>query len=72
MRMLFKSLLRNIGRARPAAAVRASTPAELMVAARARFDANDLVRAQLLFEDVLELDPGHADALHFLGLTGHR
>ena len=43
-----------------------------MVEGRARFDANDLVRAQLLFEDVLELDPGHADALHFMGLTGHR
>ncbi|MBI5912155.1 MAG: tetratricopeptide repeat protein [Betaproteobacteria bacterium] len=72
MRMLFKSLLRNIGRASPKAAARALTPAELMAEARARFDANDLVRAQLLFEDVLELDPGHADALHFLGLTGHR
>lgn len=43
-----------------------------MAEGRARFEANDLVRAQLLFEDVLELDPGHADALHFLGLTGHR
>ncbi len=43
-----------------------------MAEARARFDANDLVRAQLLFEDVLELEPRHADALHFLGLTGHR
>ena len=43
-----------------------------MTEARERFDANDLVRAQLLFEDVLELDPGHADALHFLGLTGQR
>jgi len=72
MRMLFKSLLRNIGRASPKAAARAPTPAELMAEARARFDANDLVRAQLLFEDVLELEPGHADALHFLGLTGHR
>ena len=72
MRMLFKSLLRNIGRASSKAAVRAPTPAELMAEARARFDANDLVRAQLLFEDVLELEPGHADALHFMGLTGHR
>jgi protein O-GlcNAc transferase len=72
MRMLFKSLLRNIRRAPPKAVALAPTPAELMTEARARFDANDLVRAQLLFEDVLELDPGHADALHFLGLTGHR
>ena len=72
MRMLFKSLLRNIRRAPSQAAAPAPTPAELMAEARARFDANDLVRAQLLFEDVLELDPGHADALHFLGLTGHR
>jgi predicted O-linked N-acetylglucosamine transferase (SPINDLY family) len=70
--MLFKSLLRNIGRAPSKAAARAPTPAELMAEARARFDANDLVRAQLLFEDVLELEPGHADALHFMGLTGHR
>lgn len=70
--MLFKSLLRNIGRASPKAATHARTPAELMTEARARFDANDLVAAQLLFEDVLELEPEHADALHFLGLTGHR
>jgi protein O-GlcNAc transferase len=72
MRMLFKSLWRNIGRASPKVPARAPTPAELMTEARARFEANDLVRAQLLFEDVLELDPEHADALHFLGLTGHR
>ncbi len=72
MRMLFKSLLRNIGRGTPKAAARAPTPTELMDQARARFDANDLVRAQLLFEDVLEIEPEHADALHFLGLTGHR
>ena len=72
MRMLFKSLLRNIGPARPVSTAPAPTAAELMVEGRARFDANDLVRAQLLFEDVLELDPGHADALHFMGLTGHR
>ena len=70
--MLFKSLLRNIGRTAPKAAARARTPAELMAEGRARFDANDLVRAQLLFEDILELEPGHADALHFMGLTGHR
>lgn len=70
--MLFKSLLRNIGRAAPTTPARASTPEELLIEARARFDANDLVRAQLLFEDVLELDPGNADALHFLGLTGDR
>lgn len=72
MRMLFKSLLRNIGRASPKAAARAPTPVELMAEALARFNANDLVRAQLLFEDVLELEPENADALHFLGLTGHR
>jgi len=72
MRMLFKSLLRNIGPARPVSTAPAPTAAELMVEGRARFDANDLVRAQLLFEDVLELDPGHADALHFMGLTAHR
>lgn len=72
MRLLFKSLLRNIGRARPAPVGPAPTAAELMAEGRARFDANDLVRAQLLFEDVLELEPGHADALHFMGLTGHR
>lgn len=72
MRPLFKSLLRNIGRARPTPAGPAPTAAELMAEGRARFDANDLVRAQLLFEDVLELEPGHADALHFMGLTGHR
>lgn len=72
MRMLFKSLLRNIGPARPVSTAPAPTAAELMVEGRARFDVNDLVRAQLLFEDVLELDPGHADALHFMGLTGHR
>ncbi len=72
MKMLFKSLLRNLGRAPPKAAARAPTPAELMADARARFDANDLVRAQLLFEEVLESEPEHADALHFLGLTGHR
>ena len=53
MKMLFKSLLRNIGHARPASAGRAPTAAELMAEGRARFDANDLVRAQLLFEDVL-------------------
>lgn len=70
--MLFKSLLRNIGRASPKAAAQARTPAELMTEACARFAANDLVAAQLLFEDVLELEPEHADALHFLGLTGHR
>jgi len=70
--MLFKSLLRNLGHARPVPAAHAPTAAELMAEGRARFDANDLVRAQLLFEDVLELDPDHADALHFLGLTGHR
>ena len=67
MKMLFKSLLRNIGHARPA-----SPACSDATARRARFDANDLVRAQLLFEDVLELDPGNADALHFMGLTGHR
>ena len=72
MRTLFKSLLRNIGRASPKAAAPAHTPTELMAEARARFDANDLVRAQLLFEEVLESEPEHADALHFLGLTGHR
>jgi protein O-GlcNAc transferase len=72
MRMLFKSLLRNIGRASPKAAAPAPAPEDLMAEARARFDANDLVRAQLLFEDVLELEPENADALHFLGLTGHR
>ena len=72
MIMLFKSLLRNIGRVRPVSVAPAPTAAELMAEGRARFDANDLVRAQLLFEDVLELDPGHADALHFMGLTGHR
>ncbi|TSA16257.1 MAG: tetratricopeptide repeat protein [Betaproteobacteria bacterium] len=72
MRMLFKSLLRNIGRASPSAAPRVRTTAELMAEGRELFDANDLVRAQLLFEDVLEIDPGHADALHFMGLTGHR
>lgn len=72
MRPLFKSLLRNIGRARAAPAGPAPTAAELMAEGRARFDANDLVRAQLLFEEVLELEPGHADALHFMGLTGHR
>ena len=70
--MLLKSLLRNIGRAAPATSARTSTPEELLVEARAHFDANDLVRAQLLYEDVLELDPGNADALHFLGLTGER
>jgi predicted O-linked N-acetylglucosamine transferase (SPINDLY family) len=70
--MLFKSLLRNIGRAAPTTPARTSTPEELLIEARAHFDANDLVRAQLLFEDVLELDPGNADALHFLGLTGDR
>ncbi len=72
MRMLFKSLLRNIGPARPVSTAPAPTADELMADGRARFDANDLVRAQLLFEDVLELDPGHADALHFMGLTAHR
>ena len=72
MKMLFKSLLRNIGRASPKTPLPAQTAEELMTEARARFDANDLVRAQLLFEEVLELDPGHADALHFLGLTGDR
>jgi len=72
MRMLFKSLLRNIGRARAAPAGPAPTADELMAEGRARFDANDLVKAQLLFEEVLELEPGHADALHFMGLTGHR
>ena len=72
MMMLFKSLLRNLGRSAPKAVVRARTAAELMLEARARFDANDLVQAQLLFEEILELDPGHAEALHFLGLIGHR
>ncbi|MEK7435964.1 MAG: tetratricopeptide repeat protein [Pseudomonadota bacterium] len=72
MKMLFKSLLRNIGRGSSKTLAPASTPAQLMVEARARFDANDLVRAQLLFEEVLELEPEHADALHFLGLTGQR
>jgi len=72
MRMLFKSLLRNIGRGSPKTPARARTAEELMSEARERFDANDLVRAQLLFEDVLELNPEHADALHFLGLTGQR
>ncbi len=72
MKMLFKSLLRNIGRGSPKPRPSVRTPQELLVEARARFDANDLVRAQLLFEDVLELEPENADALHFLGLTGHR
>jgi protein O-GlcNAc transferase len=72
MKMLFKSLLRNIGRGSPKPPPSALTPQDLLVEARARFDANDLVRAQLLFEEVLELDPENADALHFLGLTGHR
>ncbi len=70
--MLFKSLLRNIGRAALATPARTSTPEELLIEARAHFDANDLIKAQLLYEDVLELDPGNADALHFLGLTGER
>ena len=72
MRMLFNLLLRNLGRAFPKTPAPTRTPAELMTEALALFDANDLVRAQLLFEEVLELEPGHADALHFLGLTGNR
>lgn len=72
MKMLFKSLLRNIGRGSPKPPPSARTPQDLLVEACARLHTNDLVRAQLLFEEVLELDPENADALHFLGLTGHR
>ena len=70
--MLFKSLLQNIRRAPAKSGTAARTPAELMADARALFDANDFGRAQLLCEDLLELDPGQADALQLLGLMGNR
>lgn len=71
MSVLFKSLLRNLGRSFHKTTP-ACTPAQLLGEARVLFDANDLTRAQLRCEEVLELEPEQADALHLMGLTAHR
>ena len=71
MSILFKSLLRNLGRSshKPTPA---RTPAQLLAEARVLFDAHDLAGAQLRCEEALEREPEQADALHLMGLMAHR
>jgi len=71
MSILFKSLLRNLGRSSHKATP-AYTSAQLLAEARVLFDAHDLARAQLRCEEALELEPEQADALHLMGLMAHR
>ncbi len=71
MSILFKSLLRNLGRSsRKPTPARA--PAQLLAEARVLFDAHDLAGAQLRCEEALEREPEQADALHLMGLMAHR
>jgi len=71
MSMLFTSLLRSLRRS-PREAALTRTPAQRLAEARALFDAHDLAAAQLRCEQVLELEPEQADALHLMGLMAHR
>ena len=57
----------NVGR--QVAVATADDTAQLLDRALALHQAGEMTRARGLYEQIIERDPGHADALHFLGLV---
>lgn len=45
---------------------------ELFSQALLKHQAGDLIQAQVLYNEVLNLDPRHADSLHLVGLVHHQ
>jgi len=57
----------NVGR--QVAVATAGDAAQLLDRALSLHQAGELARAKGLYEQIIERDPGHADALHFMGLA---
>ena len=67
-------LLRDIlsGRARRTAPASSVSAAELLIAARTNLEGGEWGAAQLACEDLIRLQPDHAEALHLLGVIAYR